>query len=71
MNPKLRSLVISVGVFLVGGVSYSVFRREPPGQPVANLRDAGLFSERDDRFVLACPERITAATARIYAATAP
>ena len=62
MNSKLRSLVVSVGIFLVGGVSYSVFRREPPGQPVANLRDAGLFSERTDRFVLACPEKITVAT---------
>lgn len=62
MNSKLRSLVVSVGIFIVGGVSYSVYRREPPGQPVANLRDAGLFSERDDRWVLACPERITTAT---------
>lgn len=62
MNPKLRSLVVAVGVFVVGGVSYSVFRREPPGQPIANLRDAGLLSERDDRWVMACPERITTAT---------
>lgn len=62
MNSKLRSLVVSVGLFIVGGVSYSVYRREPPGQPVANLRDAGLFSERDDRWVMACPEKITAAT---------
>ena len=62
MNSKLRSLVVSVGIFIVGGVSYSVFRREPPGQPIANLRDAGLFSERDDRFVLACPEKITTLT---------
>lgn len=62
MNSKLRSLVVSVGVFLVGGVSYTVFRREPPGQTIANLRDAGLLSERTDRFVLACPEKITTAT---------
>lgn len=62
MNSKLRSLVVAVGVFVVGGVSYSVFRREPPGQPIANLRDAGLLSERDDRWVMACPERITTAT---------
>jgi len=62
MNPKLRALVASVGVFVVGGVSYTVFIRTPPGQPVANLRDAGLFSERTDRFVLACPEKITRAT---------
>ena len=62
MNPKLRSLVVGVGLFVVGGVSYSVYRREPPGQPVANLRDAGLFSERDDRWVMACPEKITKAT---------
>lgn len=64
MNSKLRSLVISIGLFVVGGVSYSVFRREPPGQPIANLRDAGLFSERTDRFVLCNPEKVTAATAR-------
>lgn len=62
MNSKLRNLVVAVGVFVVGGVSYSVFRREPPGQPIANLRDAGLLSERDDRWVMACPERITTAT---------
>jgi hypothetical protein len=63
MNSKLRSLVTAVGIFIVGGVSYSVFRREPPGQTIANLRDAGLLSERTDRFVLACPEKITQATA--------
>lgn len=62
MNEKLRALVVGVGLFVVGGVSYSVYRREPPGQPVANLRDAGLFSERDDRWVMACPEKITRAT---------
>ena len=62
MNEKLRALVVGVGSFVVGGVSYSVFRREPPGQPVANLRDAGLFSERDDRWVMACPEKITKTT---------
>lgn len=64
MNSKLRSLLVGVGVFVVGGVSYSVFRREPPGQSIANLRDAGLFSERTDRFVLACPEKVTLATTR-------
>lgn len=62
MNSKLRSLLVGVGVFVVGGVSFSVYRREPPGQSIANLRDAGLFSERTDRFVLACPEKITQAT---------
>lgn len=62
MNSKLRSLLIGVGVFVVGGVSFSVYRREPPGQPIANLRDAGLFSERDDRWVMACPEKITKTT---------
>jgi len=62
MNSKLRSLLVGVGVFVVGGVSFSVYRREPPGQSIANLRDAGLFSERTDRFVLACPEKITTAT---------
>jgi hypothetical protein len=62
MNPTLRALVASVGLFVVGGVSYSVFIRTPPGSPITNLRDAGLFSERTDRFVLACPEKITLAT---------
>jgi hypothetical protein len=63
MNSKLRSLVVGVGIFiLVGGGTYSVYRREPPGQPIANLRDAGLLSERTGRFVLACPEKITVAT---------
>lgn len=62
MNPKLRALVASVGLFVVGGVTYSVFIRIPPRSPITNLRDAGLFSERTDRFVLACPEKITLAT---------
>lgn len=62
MNSKLRSLVVGIGVFVVGGVSFSVYRREPPGQSIANLQDAGLLSERSDRFVLACPEKITVAT---------
>jgi len=62
MNSKLRSLLVGVGIFVVGGVSFSVFRREPPGQSIANLRDAGLLSERTGRFVLACPEKITTAT---------
>ena len=66
MNSKLRSQFRFIGIFgvLVSGVmvSYGVYRREPPGQSIANLRDAGLFSERDDRWVMACPERITSTT---------
>jgi hypothetical protein len=62
MNSKLRSLVVSVGIFLVGGVSYSVFRREPPTRDIADLRDAGMFSERVDRWVLCNPEKITTTT---------
>ena len=62
MNPTLRALVASVGLFVVGGVTYNVFIRTPPGSPITNLRDAGLLSERTDRFVLACPEKITLAT---------
>lgn len=66
MNSKLRSLLVSVGIFgvVVSGsmVSYGVYRREPPGRSIADLKDAGLLSERTDRFVLACPERITVAT---------
>jgi hypothetical protein len=62
MNSKLRALVASVGLFVVGGVTYNVFIRTPPGSPITNLRDAGLLSERTDRFVLACPEKITLAT---------
>ena len=66
MNPKLRSLVSPRGIFVVmvagAAVSYTVFTREPPGQNIANLRDAGLLSERTDRFVLACPEKISVAT---------
>ena len=66
MNEKLRSLLTPRGIFVVmvagAAISYTVYTREPPGQPVANLRDAGLFSERTDRWVMACPERITTAT---------
>lgn len=64
MSPKLRAMVVSVGLFLVGGVTYSVYRREPPGRKIEDLRDAGLLADRTGRFVLACPEKITAATAR-------
>jgi hypothetical protein len=62
MNARLVGLVLSVGVFVVGGYSYTVYRREPPTRDIADLRDAGMFSTRVDRWALACPEKITTAT---------
>ncbi len=67
MTERLKAMVAAVGIFIVGGVSYVVSIRQPTGRPIADLRDAGLVSDRTDRWVLACPEKITVATARYLA----
>lgn len=65
MNPVLKSrLRVAFLATLVTGASILVYVREPPGTPIADLRDAGLISERTGRWVMACPEAITVATAR-------
>lgn len=62
MNSKLLAMLVGVGVFTIGGYSYTVYRREPPTRDIADLRDAGMFSSRVDRWPMVCAEQITAAT---------
>jgi hypothetical protein len=63
MNPILKSRVVLTGLFLLGGLGfYTVYQRTPPGLPMGDLTDAGLISTRDDRWVMACPEKLTQAT---------
>jgi hypothetical protein len=63
MNSVLRSRVIPIGLFVLAGLgAYSVYQRTPPGLPMGDLLDAGLLSTRDDRWVMACPEKLTQAT---------
>lgn len=65
MNPLLKSrLRVAFLATLVTGASILVYVREPPGTPIADLRDAGLISERTDRWVMECTEAITPASAR-------
>lgn len=64
MSPRLRAVTAVVGLFVVGGISYTVSVRTPPGTPMEVLRDAGAISDRIDRWVLVCPEKTTAATVR-------
>lgn len=64
MNQRIRNMVVGVGLFLVGGVTYLVSQPTPPDRTQAELRDAGLLSESTERFVLVCPEKLSARTAR-------
>lgn len=65
LNPTLKSrLRVAFLAVLVTGASVLVYVREPPGRGIAELRDAGLISERTDRWVLECTEAITPASAR-------
>ena len=64
MNERIRSMVVAVGLFVVGGVTYVVSQPTPPDRTMAELRDAGLLSEATERFVMVCPEKLSARTAR-------
>ena len=62
MNPRLQQMVVVVGLMAIGGTAYVLSTRQPPDLTMAELRDAGAVSERVDRWVAVCPEKITART---------
>lgn len=64
MNERIRNMVVAVGLFVVVGVTYVVSQPTPPDRTYAELRDAGLLSESTERFIMVCPEKLSARTAR-------
>lgn len=66
MDPKLRNMVVRVGLVLLGtgsAVGYLTLNTPQPGdRRMVELRDAGITDGQ--RFVLVCPERLTPAAAR-------
>lgn len=57
MSPKLRAMVVSAGVFLLGGVGFLVYTPQPATRTMEELRDAGILDGQ--RGVIECPERLT------------
>lgn len=55
-------MTLVVGLMTIGGTGYYLATRQPPDVTMAELRDAGAASERIDRWVAVCPEKITAKT---------
>lgn len=62
MNSRLQAMLLVVGLMTIGGVTYQLATRQPPDVTMAELRDAGAASERVDRWVAVCPEKITQRT---------
>lgn len=65
MTPKLRNMLTLVGVVVLGtggGVGYLLNTPQPSTRTMLELRDAGITDGQ--RFVLTCPERLTARTKR-------
>lgn len=62
MTPALRAMLVSAGVFLLGGVGYLVSTPQPATRSMLELKDAGILDLQ--RLVLICPERLTKQTIR-------
>lgn len=60
MSPKLRTMIVSAGVFLLGGVAFVVYAPQPATRTMGELRDAGIADGQ--KFVLICPERFDSRT---------
>lgn len=69
MNSKLRAMIVSAGVFLLGGVAFVVSTPQPASRTMLELRDAGVLDGQ--RLVLVCPERLTKQTIRRINAKQP
>lgn len=69
MSPKLRQMVVAVGILTLGGLTFALYTPQPATRTMAELRDAGI---RDGQaFILVCPERITPQTRRRINAVQP
>lgn len=62
MNPKLRAMLVSAGVFLLGGIGVIVYTPQPAGRTMLELNDAGI--KEGQPVVIECPERLTNQTKR-------
>jgi len=69
MNPKLRNMLVGVGVVVLGGTGFLLYTPQPASRTMADLRDAGITDGQ--RIVLTCPERITKQTKRRINAAQP
>lgn len=69
MNPKLRAMIVAVGVFTLGGVGVYVYTPQPATRSMAELRDAGIAEGQ--RLAISCPERLTKQTRRRIEAKQP
>ena len=62
MTSKLKSMVFVVGTLIIGGIGFRLATPQPGTRTMAELRDAGITEGQ--RFVLTCPERLTAQSKR-------
>lgn len=60
MTPKLRTMLVTVGVFILGGVGFVLSTPQPATRTMAELRDAGIADGQ--KFVIICPEHFDART---------
>jgi hypothetical protein len=63
MDSRLRSFLVSIGVFLVGGAIFYVSQPSPADVSVATLRANGLETSAIATFAIVCPEKLTRNTA--------
>lgn len=68
MTPKLRNMLVSVGVFALG-VGVYVYTPQPASRTMLELKDAGILDGQ--RLVIICPERLTKQTKRRIEAKQP
>ena len=69
MTSKLRAMLVSAGVFLLGGVGVLVYTPQPASRTMLDLKDAGIMDGQ--RLVIVCPERLTKQTVRRINANQP
>lgn len=62
MSPRLRNMLFLVGTVTLGGLGFALLTPQPSTRTMAELRDGGIAEGQ--KFVLLCPERLTAATKR-------
>lgn len=62
MNEKLRNMIVVVGLVTLGGGTLYLATPQPGDRTMLELRDAGVAAGQ--KFVLVCPERLTALTKR-------
>lgn len=69
MTPKLRSMLTGAAVVVLSGVGFLLYTPQPATRSMLELRDAGIADGQ--KFVLTCPERLTARTRRRINAAQP